>query len=46
MPLELIGGPLRVGEQLWWQVRTETGQEGWIVGTFVATLTPTPTPTG
>jgi hypothetical protein len=46
MPLELIGGPLRVGEQLWWQVRTETGQEGWIVGTFVATLTPTPTLTG
>jgi hypothetical protein len=45
MPLELIGGPLRVGEQLWWQVRTGTGQEGWIVGTFVATVTPTPTPT-
>jgi len=33
MPLEIIGGPQRVGEQLWWQVRTEAGQGGWMLGT-------------
>jgi hypothetical protein len=44
MPLEIIGGPQRVGEQLWWQVRTEAGQEGWMLGTYLATITPTPTP--
>ena len=44
MALELIGGPQRVGEELWWQVRTESGQEGWIIATYVATVTPTPAP--
>lgn len=46
MPLEIIGGPQRLGEQLWWQVRTEAGQEGWMLGTYMATVTPMPTPSG
>jgi len=43
-PLEIIGGPQRLGEQIWWQVRTSDGREGWMLGTYLATLTPTPTP--
>jgi hypothetical protein len=46
MPLEVIGGPQRVGEQIWWQVRTAEGREGWMLGTYLATVTPTPTPPG
>jgi hypothetical protein len=42
MPLEIIGGPQRVGEEVWWQVRLASGQEGWIMAAYVATLTPTP----
>jgi hypothetical protein len=44
MDLEVIGGPQSEGEQVWWQVRTSTGQEGWMLGTYMATVTPTPTP--
>ena len=43
-PLEVIGGPQRLGEQIWWQVRTAEGREGWMLGTYLATVTPTPTP--
>jgi hypothetical protein len=42
MLLELIGGPERIDEVLWWRVRTESGQEGWIVAAYVATVTPAP----
>jgi hypothetical protein len=42
-PLEVIGGPQRLGEQIWWQVRTAEGREGWMLGTYLATVTPTPT---
>jgi hypothetical protein len=45
MALEIIGGPQQVGGQAWWQVRTATGEVGWILGAYLATLTPTPTPT-
>ena len=41
-PLEIIGGPQRLGEQIWWQVRTSDGREGWMIGTYLATVTPTP----
>jgi hypothetical protein len=44
MDLEVIGGPQLEGEQVWWQVRTTTGQEGWLLGTYMATVTPTLTP--
>jgi len=44
MDLEVIGGPQSEGEQVWWQVRTSTGQEGWMLGTYMATVTPTLTP--
>ena len=46
MDLEVIGGPQREGEQVWWQVRTVDGQEGWLLGTYMATVTPTLTPPG
>lgn len=45
MPLEVLGGPQRYAGELWWQVRTTSGQVGWMLGTFLATLTPTPSQT-
>ncbi len=44
MSLEVLGGPQRFGDQLWWQVRTTDGQVGWILAAYLATVTPTPTP--
>jgi uncharacterized membrane protein len=40
--VELIGGPLQVEGLIWWQVRTEAGEEVWMTGTFLATATPGP----
>jgi Domain of unknown function (DUF389) len=37
----VLGGPLRVGGQDWWHIRTSFGQEGWVLGAYLATLTPT-----
>jgi hypothetical protein len=42
--LEVIGGPTEVNGQQWWQIRTEDGQEGWLLSTYLATQTPTPPP--
>jgi hypothetical protein len=44
----VISGPQRVGDQLWWQVRIVVegqAQEGWMVGAFLGTITPTAFPT-
>ena len=41
----IIGGPQELGGRTWWQVRKSDGEEGWLVGEFVATLTPIPSPT-
>jgi hypothetical protein len=41
--LDLVSGPVAVGEQLWWQVRTPEGIVGWVLSGYVATVTPTPT---
>ena len=39
--LLVIGGPEQSAGQLWWLVRKEDGAEGWLVGAFLATVTPT-----
>jgi hypothetical protein len=44
-PVLVLGGPEIVGGQAWWNIRTADGLEGWVLGTFLATLTPTPSPT-
>jgi hypothetical protein len=38
--LLVIGGPETLEEQQWWQVRKEDGTEGWLVGRYLATVTP------
>lgn len=38
--LLVIDGPQLVDEQQWWLVRKEDGTEGWLVGRYLATLTP------
>jgi hypothetical protein len=40
-PLLVIAGPEQSAGQLWWLVRKEDGAEGWLVGDFLATVTPT-----
>ncbi|MFQ5921655.1 MAG: DUF389 domain-containing protein [Anaerolineales bacterium] len=40
-PLLVIGGPEQSAGQLWWLVRKEDGAEGWLLGDFLATVTPT-----
>lgn len=40
--LLVIGGPELLEEQQWWQVRKQDGTEGWLVGRYLATVTPTP----
>jgi hypothetical protein len=42
--LEIIGGPQEVNGQVWWQIRTESGEEGWLLTTYLATQTPTLAP--
>ncbi len=39
--LLVIGGPEQSTGQLWWLVRKEDGAEGWLLGDFLATVTPT-----
>ncbi|MFV1859524.1 MAG: DUF389 domain-containing protein [Anaerolineales bacterium] len=39
--LLVIGGPEQSSGQLWWLVRKEDGAEGWLLGDFLATVTPT-----
>lgn len=34
-PLELLQGPLRAGDQLWWARIEAAGQEGWIVAEYL-----------
>jgi hypothetical protein len=46
--LEVIGGPVRVDSQTWWEVRAISGGQvktGWLLGDLLATITPTPSPT-
>ncbi|HSB90783.1 MAG TPA: hypothetical protein VLD63_12235 [Anaerolineales bacterium] len=38
----VLGGPQTAGGQEWWHIRTSFGQEGWVLGVYLATLTPTP----
>lgn len=40
--LEVIGGPIQIGEDRWVQVRTPQGEEGWVLLNFLATVTPSP----
>jgi hypothetical protein len=40
--VQVIGGPLLIGDDIWWQVRTRDGEEGWILGEFLVTATPEP----
>jgi hypothetical protein len=46
--VQVIGGPEAVEDEIWWQVRTQDGEEGWLLGVLMATFTPTPsiTPSG
>jgi hypothetical protein len=41
----VIGGPMFVRGDLWWQVRTSDGVEGWVLATYLSTVTPVPSPT-
>ena len=43
--VQVIGGPEAVEDEIWWQVRTQDGEEGWLLGVLLATLTPTPSTT-
>jgi hypothetical protein len=43
--VDVIGGPLQIGEDLWVQVRTPQNEEGWVLLSFLATVTPPPTET-
>lgn len=43
--VEVIGGPVQVEEDYWWKVRTSRGEEGWVLGNFLATATPETSPT-
>lgn len=43
--LSVIGGPEEISGGFWWLVRTEEGQEGWLLGVLLATLTPSTNPT-
>jgi hypothetical protein len=36
----VIGGPLLIENAVWWQIRTQSGEEGWILGEFLITATP------
>jgi hypothetical protein len=38
--VQVIGGPLLIENAVWWQIRTRSGEEGWILGEFLATATP------
>lgn len=38
--LLVLGGPELLDQQEWWLVRKEDGTEGWMVGRYLATLTP------
>jgi uncharacterized membrane protein len=42
----VIGGPVDVGEEVWWLVRFTSGEgellQGWLLGELLATVTPTP----
>lgn len=44
-PLAVIGEPVEEAGETWLPVRTEDGQEGWVLLRFVATLTPEPSAT-
>jgi hypothetical protein len=43
--VQVIGGPETIGDKIWWQIRTQDGEEGWLLGVLLATLTPTPSVT-
>jgi hypothetical protein len=38
----VLGGPELSGARLWWHVRTADGIEGWLVASFLNTVTPGP----
>jgi uncharacterized membrane protein len=38
--VQVIGGPLLIENAVWWQIRTQSGEEGWILGEFLITATP------
>jgi hypothetical protein len=45
LPVVIIAGPETVDGEAWLQVRVADGREGWILARYIATLTPTPSPT-
>jgi hypothetical protein len=45
LPVVVIAGPETVDGEAWLQVRVADGREGWILARYIATLTPTPSPT-
>ena len=45
LPVVIIAGPETVGGEAWLQVRVSDGREGWILARYIATLTPTASPT-
>jgi glucose/arabinose dehydrogenase len=45
LPVVIIAGPQTVDGEPWLQVRVADGREGWILARYIATITPTPSPT-
>jgi len=37
--VEIIGGPLQIEDETWWQVRTSEDEEGWVLSSFIVTAT-------
>jgi len=42
--VEVLDGPQETGGYTWWQVRDETGETGWVAGTWLAPPTLPPAP--
>ena len=45
--VEVLSGPIDYNGELWWQIRTSNGQEGWLLGSYLdigAATTGTPAP--
>lgn len=40
--VEVLAGPVDYNGELWWQIRTDTGDVGWLLASYLEQVTPTP----
>jgi hypothetical protein len=45
LPVVILAGPQEVSGEAWLEVRAADGRQGWILARYIATLTPTASPT-